>query len=339
MSSPVASVAAGGHHGDPGLDPARGCRTPVTSSTTSAATGTASRSESARGGTAKATARGQWLREHADRARVEARALPAVRRRAWSGAMVVLLVAIGAFVAFRALTRDQPEVRPEPIDYLAVGPGCAVGRTHGRLPRRAAGGLASRPGPTPGPPATSRGASTMLTDEDRFVGIRPGGRGARRRWSTPYVDEDAVEGEAVGVANVLAPRWRQFTDDGGDMAYAAEVGGEWVLVYGSAPADDLLRRRVADRRGPLTALRSPRRASIAASSRCRAPSSHSWQIVASLSPRSHRASDSSRVVPPGLEACAPPRPAPRGPPRSSGVGVSGAVSGHRVSVGIGRSGR
>ena len=36
----------------------------------------------------------------------------------------------------------------------------------------------------------------------------------------------------------------------------------------------------------------------AAASRARAPSSHSWQIVASCSPRSHSTSDSSRVAPP-----------------------------------------
>ena len=80
---------------------------------------------------------------------------------------------------------------------------------------------------------------TMLTDEDRFVGIHQADAELETLVASD-VDEDAVEGEAVGVANVLAPRWRQFTDDGGDTAYAAEVDGEWVLVYGSAPADDLL---------------------------------------------------------------------------------------------------
>jgi hypothetical protein len=36
-----------------------------------------------------------------------------------------------------------------------------------------------------------------------------------------------------------------FEDDGGDLAYAAEVGDEVVMVYGSAAEEDL--RLVLDR--------------------------------------------------------------------------------------------
>ena len=39
----------------------------------------------------------------------------------------------------------------------------------------------------------------------------------------------------------MADTWTTWTDEGGDTGYAAEVGDETVLVYGSAPAEDLKR--------------------------------------------------------------------------------------------------
>ena len=109
----------------------------------------------------------------------------------------------------------------------------------------------------------------MLTDDGPLRRDPSGGRGRSTTLVATYVDEDAVEGEAVGVANVLAPRWRQFTDAGGDTAYAAEVGGEWVLVYGSAPADDLLTivESLTDA-DALSLAQASWRASMAASRRC-----------------------------------------------------------------------
>ena len=53
------------------------------------------------------------------------------------------------------------------------------------------------------------------------------------------LDEDAVEGDEVTVASDLADTWTTWSDDGGDTGYAAELGDETVLVYGSAPAEDI----------------------------------------------------------------------------------------------------
>ena len=39
----------------------------------------------------------------------------------------------------------------------------------------------------------------------------------------------------------MARTWRTFSDSGGDHAYAAEVGRDEVLVYGSADVADLRR--------------------------------------------------------------------------------------------------
>ena len=37
----------------------------------------------------------------------------------------------------------------------------------------------------------------------------------------------------------VASTWETYSDEGGDLAYAAEVGGMTVLVYGSADRDDI----------------------------------------------------------------------------------------------------
>ena len=37
----------------------------------------------------------------------------------------------------------------------------------------------------------------------------------------------------------MARTWQLFADSGGDLAYAAELGDDEVLVYGSASAADL----------------------------------------------------------------------------------------------------
>ncbi|MGI8645377.1 MAG: DUF4245 family protein [Nocardioides sp.] len=154
------------------------------------------------------------------------------------GALVVLLLVIGAFVAFRAVTRTQPEVRPEPIAYLqTVRLAQSAGRTVVYPRQLPAGWIATRA--DAGSPGDVSWSLTMLTDDDQFAGIRQEGGDLDPLLAT-YVDEDAEEGQTVGVASALAPRWREFSDAGGDTAYAAEVGDDWVLVYGSAPADDLL---------------------------------------------------------------------------------------------------
>ena len=37
----------------------------------------------------------------------------------------------------------------------------------------------------------------------------------------------------------MAQDWQVFEDAGGDLAYAAEVGDDVVMVYGSAAEEDL----------------------------------------------------------------------------------------------------
>jgi hypothetical protein len=152
------------------------------------------------------------------------------------GSMIVLVLLVGAFVIVRGLIRDDPEVHPEPVDYLGTV----------RL-AQAAGLDVVYPAELPsGWRATSveSGAVwsvSLLTGSDRYVGVRQvlePGTDLDELVAT-YVDEEARQGDAVELESDLAGSWLTFGDADGDAAYAAEVGGAWVLVFGSAPAADL----------------------------------------------------------------------------------------------------
>jgi hypothetical protein len=153
------------------------------------------------------------------------------------GALLITLVVIGAFVLFRALVRDDLEQRPEPVDYLgSAGFAQEDGVAVVYPPSLPAGWVATSVDLTPGErPAWGLG---FLTDEERFVGLRQEDAPLDDLLAT-YVDEETEELPAAEFPASVANRWRVFEDAGGDLGFAAEVGEEWVLVYGSAPREDL----------------------------------------------------------------------------------------------------
>lgn len=161
-----------------------------------------------------------------------------------AGALLVTLLVIVAFVAVRALMRDNQPTEREPVDYLGAVDGAqGSGLTVVYPPRLPAGWRATSVDLRPSdPPRWSLG---LLTDEDRFVGVQQEDDDLGDLLAT-YVDGDASEGETVAIDSAVASRWRSFSDEGGDHAYAAEVGGlGWVLVYGSVDAP-VLRDIVAE---------------------------------------------------------------------------------------------
>jgi hypothetical protein len=78
----------------------------------------------------------------------------------------------------------------------------------------------------------------MTTADDHFAGLHEEDEDLAELVDT-YVGTDATEGAPVALDSEVASRWRTFSDPGGDHGYAAEVGGQTVLVYGSAPQDEL----------------------------------------------------------------------------------------------------
>jgi hypothetical protein len=85
---------------------------------------------------------------------------------------------------------------------------------------------------------------SLLTDDQRYVGIRQEDDQLDDLLST-YVDEDVVARPDIRIEGSVAEEWQVFEDDGGDLAYAADLGDEIVMVYGSAGEEDL--RLVLDR--------------------------------------------------------------------------------------------
>jgi hypothetical protein len=155
------------------------------------------------------------------------------------GAMLITLLLIGGFVALRGFTREQDEVEVPPVDYqdaVAAAAEAGLALVHPReLPdgwRATSVDLGRDESPS-----WSMG---MLTDDGRFVGILQEEESADDL-AAVALDEDAVEGDEVALDSEVADTWTTWSDDGGDTGYAAEIGDETVLVYGSAPDEDLTR--------------------------------------------------------------------------------------------------
>lgn len=153
------------------------------------------------------------------------------------GALLITLLAIGAFVAFRALNRDNPEMQTTPVDYLAAVQGAQQGGVDVVYPPSLPSGwVATSVHFTPGDrPAWGIG---MLTDAGRFAGVRQEDASLDDLLHT-YVDDDPTEGQKTQIDSEIGSTWRSFSDSGGDHAYAIELGNDVVLVYGSASPEDL----------------------------------------------------------------------------------------------------
>ncbi len=153
------------------------------------------------------------------------------------GALIVTLLAIGAFVLVRSLARADVEVEREPVDYAAAADAA-----------RGAGFDVVAPASLPegwiatavdlrqtDPPLWGLG---LLTDEDTFVGLRQEDESVEDLVER-NIDEDALEGDPLELDSAVGSTWQTWTDEGGDTGYSIEYGDETLLVYGSAPAADL----------------------------------------------------------------------------------------------------
>ncbi len=164
-------------------------------------------------------------------------------------AMVVTVVAVGAFVLLRTLTGDDDALVGEPVDYLETVQQIQDGGLEVVYPASLPEGwiatnVAYQPGERP------EWFVGMLTEDDRFVGLRQLDSSTEDLLEE-YVDADAEPLAAVTVEGSVASRWEGFRDEGGDTAYVATLGEDRLLVYGSAPAEDLEQLLARLTTGPL----------------------------------------------------------------------------------------
>ena len=153
------------------------------------------------------------------------------------GSMIVLVLVVLGIVVFRDAFRNTPEYDPEPVDYRSVVVSIQQAGVTPAYPAELPDGWYVKD------VAFDAGDRPVLdlaltTADDHFAGLHEEDADVDGLVDT-YVGTDATEGEAMAIDSEVAQRWRTFSDPGGDHGYAAEVGGQTLLVYGSAPEEEL----------------------------------------------------------------------------------------------------
>lgn len=151
------------------------------------------------------------------------------------GAMLVLLVLIGAFVAGRSLLRDQPEVGPTAVDYLAAVEGAQANGVEVFYPPTLPEGwlVTSVEIPLAEGQVWRLG---MLTDDGEFVGLRQE-TGDLQNLVRDQLGSETGLGDEVEVAGAEIERWRWVSgapDLAGESGLGSDVSGGSLLLYGSA---------------------------------------------------------------------------------------------------------
>lgn len=155
-------------------------------------------------------------------------------------ALVVTVVVVLAWVVFRALTSEDEAIEPEAVNYLeTVELAQDSGVEIAYPPTLPEGWKATNVIVVPGQrPAFGL---SILTDSGTFLGVRQEDESLDDLLAT-YVDpdeENRTEEDALEVDSSIASTWDGFGDEGGDLAYTAELGESRLLVYGSASKADL----------------------------------------------------------------------------------------------------
>jgi hypothetical protein len=147
------------------------------------------------------------------------------------GALIVTLLVILAFVAFRAFDRSDLDVKRERIDYLAQVRYAQQSGIEVVYPDQLPSGwyatqITFAPGQQPGVELS------MLTREGQYVGFVES-LASPPEVLTTYVDPNPVSHGQVTLDGSLVSRWNAWTDTGGDSALVTERGQESLLVFGT----------------------------------------------------------------------------------------------------------
>lgn len=153
------------------------------------------------------------------------------------GAMIVLVACILGFVAFRDAFRETPEIQPEAIEWeLAANAALDAGHPIVR-PEVPDGWLVTSMFFRPTQPVTW--GLGLYTDDGKFAGLRQEAAPLADLIET-YVDDEAEEGDPVTITGEFAGEWETWTDEGGDTALVFVREDDVLMVYGSAPKDELV---------------------------------------------------------------------------------------------------
>lgn len=158
------------------------------------------------------------------------------------GAMVVTVVGVLTVFGLGNLTSDEGAFEREPVDYLGLVRDIQASEVGVVYPRALPSGWAAtdvdfRPGPDPA------FSLSVLTEDTGYVGLRvedaPVDDLLEALVDPEYQERDPLVLSGEDADGAVATRWDGYGDEDGDTAYAAEVAGQQVLVYGSASPQEL----------------------------------------------------------------------------------------------------
>jgi len=156
------------------------------------------------------------------------------------GALLITLLVIGAYVAFRACNRTDLQVEPDQVDYLAEVGFAQQAGDHVVYPASLPSGWSATQ-LTVGSGKPTELQLSMLTREQDYVGFVQSAASAPSLL-TQYVDPTPTSHDAVDVPGAVdgsVTHWDVWTDSGGDTALVARQRGETLLVFGTAPKAQL----------------------------------------------------------------------------------------------------
>jgi hypothetical protein len=165
------------------------------------------------------------------------------------GALLVLVLGIGAFVLLRNVNRVDPADPVRPVDYatpvrFAQRTAAFELLTPRQLPQ---GWIATSVRFADDPDQGQSWHVGFLTDEQHYIGLEQAER-STASMVHEFVDEDATEG---GQVDVRGTSWTRWSDPGrdpdgdpsapsdGDLALVREAGGATTVVVGTVAEDQL----------------------------------------------------------------------------------------------------
>ncbi len=147
------------------------------------------------------------------------------------GAMIVLLLVVGAFVVFRDLTRDDPASPVKAVDYTSPAKYAKTTATFDVLaPEELPEGWIATSVRFQDGEEQAWHLGT-LTEDRRYVGLEQADRPISGMVDD-FVDPEATQGEDV---TVDGETWETWTDAGDDLALVRESGDGTTLVVGPVP--------------------------------------------------------------------------------------------------------
>ena len=149
------------------------------------------------------------------------------------GAMIVTLLAIGAFVLVRSLVPRRRRGRTRACRLCRGGNSRAGGGV--RRDRAVLAALRlDRDRDRPVPDRSAALGLSILTDDELFVGLRQEDESVDDLVEE-NIDEDAESGDPVSLDSVVGSEWQTWTDEGGDTAIRSSTATRRCSSTGLRP--------------------------------------------------------------------------------------------------------